>query len=302
VLDTSDKLPRSVENVRSAFDVVADVFRKNKNLMETMGKVAIASSRMYVMAMQGLQFGTLVAKPKLWAEQIPEDISDSKVFKKWRASPGNEELMASSMTTLLVEKIANDDKWNKDGNAASSVFGDWGTARSASEDSAASRRSKGRKERRRPRSPSGSSSSSSSSDSKKKRKQKTKKSKKAAKSKKRKQSADRSLSQSRGSGFEGARPKKRGPASAGSRVQGATASGVPPSDHDSARVAAVPDSDSERAPSPKRRIPAAGSDVPGDSAAAPATSGAHDPEHDAAGGEADLMFAPEAHCAEDVLD
>jgi hypothetical protein len=223
VLDTSDKLPRSVDNVRAAFDVIADAFRKNKKLMDTLGKVAIATSRVYVMAMHGLQFGTLVAKPKLWAEQIPEDISDSKVFKKWRASPGNEELMASSMTTLLVEKITNDDKWNKDGNAASSVFGEWGTTRSGSEDSASSRKSKDRKDKKRQRSPSASSSSSPS-DSKKKRKEKTKKNKKAAKSKKRKShSAERSSSNSQSGDSAEARRKKKGSASGASGGQGGSA-------------------------------------------------------------------------------
>jgi hypothetical protein len=223
VLDTSDKLPRSVENVRAAFDVVADAFRKNKKLMDTLGKVAIATSRVYVMAMHGLQFGTLVGKPKLWAEQIPEDISDSKVFKKWRASPGNEELMASSMTTLLVEKITNDDKWNKDGNAASSVFGEWGTARSGSEDSASSRKSKDRKNKKRQRSPSASSSSSAS-DSKKKRKEKIKKSKKATKSKKKKsRSAERSSSNSLSGDSAEARRKKRGSGSGASGGPGGSA-------------------------------------------------------------------------------
>lgn len=170
-LDTSDKKPRTVDDVRTAFDVIYKFSHSNKKLLETFGKMAIASSRLYVMAMHGLQLTAIVAKPKLWAELIPEDISEAKVLKKWRASPANEDLMVTSMATLVVEKVLNDDKWNKEGNAAAAVFGDWGTAKasSGSEDSdTETKRDNKNKDKKRKRSPSASVASSASSEKKRK--------------------------------------------------------------------------------------------------------------------------------------
>ncbi len=133
------------------------------------GRLAIASSRLYLGAMSALEVGTQVGNPKKWAEQVAETALKSKSLDAWKCNPKNDVALTKFIAAAFMERSASGSFRSASSNAASAAFADGG----AEEDDAEEGQSSGaevlakkkKHDRKRARSSSSSASSRSSSES-----------------------------------------------------------------------------------------------------------------------------------------
>lgn len=124
LLDTSDRKARDIEGVSDAVKVLVDFVTANqKQLGDLFGKSVIATSRLYTMAVHGLQLVALIRKRSDWAGKLPDAYGAHKAVAKWIADPKDPDKLAKALSKMLVDKVAQDDSWANRSSAAA-LFGD----------------------------------------------------------------------------------------------------------------------------------------------------------------------------------
>jgi hypothetical protein len=122
------------EELEKALRSISDfVMQNRKDLLRNLGRSAVASSRLYLMSMLGLELVTAFASPENWVDKIPEGTSEHKTFQKWQDKGKDQERMIAFLLKAFREKEKAAKKYEKGRNAASSVFGDWAADDSSEE-------------------------------------------------------------------------------------------------------------------------------------------------------------------------
>ncbi|MCP4007441.1 MAG: hypothetical protein GY725_24935 [bacterium] len=91
------------------------------------GRLAIATSRLYLGAMSSLELATELGNPKKWAAQVPETAIESKSLAAWKNNPKNEDLMRRFIAAAFTERAARDTTRSSSSNAAGAALS-FGTA------------------------------------------------------------------------------------------------------------------------------------------------------------------------------
>ena len=128
-LDTKgNTAPRTEEDLTKAMAVVVAAFAKDSSMpmMTILGKTAILASRLYMMAIHGLEFGALVQNPTKWASEVPSTTSTAKRFTRWTAAPTDRAKMAAALAKLVHEKLLGDQQRSETANNPENVFENWG--------------------------------------------------------------------------------------------------------------------------------------------------------------------------------
>ena len=137
-LNTYDRKDGKAKDYEEAFMKIHDWLMADKNKMwDSAARCCIASARLYLTSTSLLQLMAAISKPSHWAEQVPDELSEHKAFKKWKTDPKSLEKMAKAMGQLMAEKVDRDAEYSSS-NAASTIFGRGSKRPAASSDDSGS--------------------------------------------------------------------------------------------------------------------------------------------------------------------
>eukprot|EP00971_Amphidinium_carterae_P180238 3574898-Amphidinium_carterae.1 len=97
-------------------------------LAENLGRLAIASSRLYVGSMTGLELVAMMSHRDEWAAKVPATESEHPALAAWQARPKDNKKCLEALKVLFQEKQQKMAQWSGKGNSAEDVFGsEWRT-------------------------------------------------------------------------------------------------------------------------------------------------------------------------------
>ena len=127
IINTGDKKKKSKSELKRAIEILCQHLqdkKKFKAFMEAAGKMAIASSRLYIASMHALQLAVLFKDPSFWSEGIPENTTQEADLQAWKDDPEDRDCMISALTDLLYEKNRADNNASE-GGIAGDLFATW---------------------------------------------------------------------------------------------------------------------------------------------------------------------------------
>eukprot|EP00971_Amphidinium_carterae_P038352 754127-Amphidinium_carterae.1 len=125
----TDKRLQDVELTKSLHTILALVEGKGAGLAEGLGRLAIASSRLYLSAMLGLELAAMIQHSDDWAEKIPPTETDDPSLAAWKNRPTDAKKRLAALKTLFKKKEKRHMQFAGKGNRAADVFGTpWASA------------------------------------------------------------------------------------------------------------------------------------------------------------------------------
>ncbi|CAJ1387438.1 unnamed protein product, partial [Effrenium voratum] len=120
-LNTEKKHARDAAEAKAFKELAEFVAAQGGRLTNSLIKATVAASRIYLMGASLLQITTALQCPAWWADAVPEDASEGRAVRRWRADPKNVDKMAVAVGALYEEKGEREARGGSD-NSAAGIF------------------------------------------------------------------------------------------------------------------------------------------------------------------------------------
>ena len=113
------------DKVFEAVPVIAQFLKEHKDDLEkSLGKMAILSSRLYLLTMSLLETTTAFGNLKTWCKKVPDDGAERSPLDAWKARPKALDKLAAVVHHEFREKARRAKEWSGRSNAAKHLFAD----------------------------------------------------------------------------------------------------------------------------------------------------------------------------------